>query len=88
MEKFNFNDNFFTHVIRFSGQLCFLSALQLFFAPVQLSTFSTFTVLLITNHLSVLFRSLVSSVKDKNFQCTYVFYQVVLKNVIRALQCI
>ena len=39
------------------------------------------------NHLSVLFRPLVSSAKDKNFQCTSVFYQLVLKNVIRVLQC-
>ena len=40
------------------------------------------------NRLSVLFRPLESSVKDKNFQTTSVFYQVVLKNVIRVLQCI
>ena len=40
------------------------------------------------NRLSVLFRPLESSVKDKNFQSTSVFYQVVLKNVIRVLQCI
>ena len=40
------------------------------------------------NSLSVLFRPLESSVKDKNFQSTFVFYQVVLKNVIRVLQCI
>ena len=39
------------------------------------------------NRLSVLFRPLESSVKDKNFQSTSVFYQVVLKNVIRVLQC-
>ena len=40
------------------------------------------------NRLSILFRPLESSVKDKNFQSTSVFYQVVLKNVIRVLQCI
>ena len=50
-------------------------------------TLSTFNVLLI-NHFSILFPPLVSSVKDKNFQCNSVFYQVVLKNVIRVLQCI
>ena len=46
MEKFNFNDSFFTHVIYFSSQLCFHSALQLSVAPEQLSTFSTFNILL------------------------------------------
>ena len=40
------------------------------------------------NHLSVLFGPWVSSVKDKNFQCTSVFYQVVLKNVVPVLQYI
>ena len=40
------------------------------------------------NHLSVLFRPLVSSAKDTNFQSTLVFYQVLLKNVIRVLQYI
>ena len=35
-----------------------------------------------------LFRPLERSVKDKNFQSTSVFFQVVLKNVIRVLQCI
>ena len=40
------------------------------------------------NRLNVLFQPLESSVKDKNFQSTFVFYQVVLKNVIRVLQCI
>ena len=50
-------------------------------------TLSTFNVLLI-NHFSILFRPLVSSVKDKNFQCNSVFYQVELKNVIRVLQYI
>ena len=63
--------------------------LTTFFRPG--ATFNSFNFQRIVNnnnHLSVLFRPLVSSVKDKNFQCTSVFYQVVLKNVIRVLQCI
>ena len=48
MKKFNFNDSFFKHVIHFSGQLYFVSNLQLSFAPEQLSALSTFNVLLIT----------------------------------------
>ena len=38
------------------------------------------------NNLSFLFRPLVSSVKNKNFQCISVFYQIVLEKVIRVLQ--
>ena len=63
--------------------------LATFFCPG--ATFNSFNFQRIVNnnnHLSVLFRPLVSSVKDKNFQCTSVFYQVVLKNVIRVLHCI
>ena len=91
MKKFNFNDSFFKHVIHFSGQLYFVSNLQLSFAPEQLSALSTFNVLLImifNNDLDVLFRPSVSSVKDKNFPCTSIFNQVVLENVKRVLQCI
>ena len=48
------------------------------FQPSQLSTdlFNS------NNRLRVLFQPLESSVKDKNFQSTSVFYQVVLKIVI------
>ena len=88
MKKFNFNDSFFKHVIHFSGQLYFVSNLQLSFAPEQLSALSTFNVLLITTMIWTLFRPSVSSVKDKNFPCTSIFNQVVLENVKRVLQCI
>ena len=79
LEEFNFSDSSFTYVIHFSGQPCFLPTSQLSFAPEQLSTLSTFNVLVYNNdHLSVLFRHWVSSVKDENFQSASVFYQVVL----------
>ena len=68
--------SFFTHVINFSGQTCFLSVSQFSFAPEQRSTLSTFNTLI---NNSVLFQPLVSSFKDKNFQSTSVFYQIVLK---------
>ena len=84
--KFNFSNSFFTYVIHFSGQRCFLSTLQLSFAPEQLSTLHV--LINNNNHLNVLFRPLVSGVKDENSQNTSVFYQVVLKSVIRVLQCI
>ena len=38
LEKLNFNDSFFTHVIDFSGEPCFLSTSQLSFPPEQFST--------------------------------------------------
>ena len=62
--------------------------LTTFFRPGATFNSFNFQRIVNNNHLSVLFRPLVSSVKDKNFQCTFVFNQVVLKNVIRVLQCI
>ena len=78
LEKFNFSDIFFTHVIHFSGELCFLSTSQLSFAPEQLSTLSTVNELSTdlfnsNNRLSVFSRPLEGSVKDKHFQSTSVF---------------
>ena len=84
LEKFNFNDSFFTHVIHFSGEPCFPSNFLLPRNNFQLSQLST-DLFNSNNRLSVLFRPLESSVKDKNFQSTSVFYQVALKNVIRVL---
>ena len=71
--------------IQFSGQRCFLSTPQLSFVPVQFSTL--YININNNNHSNVLFRPLVNSVKDENFQSTSVFYQVVL-NAIQVLQCI
>ena len=83
LEKFNFCDSFFIYVIHFSGQPCFLSTSQLSFAPEQLPALPAFNVLINNNnHLSVLFRTLVSSVKNENFRSTSVFYKVIIKNVI------
>ena len=63
--------------------------LATFFCPGTTFNFFNFQrIVNNNNHFSVLFRPLVSSVKDKNFQSTSVFYQVVLINVIRVLQCI
>ena len=84
LEKFNFNNSFFTHVIYFSGEICFPFNFILPRNNLQLSQLLFNS----NNRLNVLFRPLESSVKDKNFQSTSVFYQVVLKNVIRVLQCI
>ena len=84
--KFNFSDSLFTYVIHFSGQPCFLSTLQLSFDKEQLSTFHVFIIN--NNHLSFLFRPLVSSVKDKNFLSTSFFYQVLLKDPIQVLRCL
>ena len=61
--------------------------LPTFFLPrnsFQLSQLST-DLFNSNNRLSVLFRPLESSVKDKNFQSTSVFYQVVFKNFVRVL---
>ena len=49
-------------VIHSSGQPCFLSTQQLSFAPEELSTLQV--LISSNNHLSVLFRPLVSSVKN------------------------
>ena len=89
LEKFNFNDGFFAHVIQFSGEPCFLSTLHLSFALCPGATFNSFNFqrTIINNHLSVLFWPLVSSVKDNNFQSTSVSYQIVLKNIIRVPEC-
>ena len=84
-EKFNLSDSFFTYVIHFSGQSCFLSTPQLSFALAQLST--RHILIINNNYLSVLFRPLVSSANDERFQSTFVFYQAVLKNALRVLQC-
>ena len=63
----------------------FFFNVQLFFAPEQLSTIDV--LVNNNNYFSVLFRPLVNSVEDENFQSTSVFCQVALKNVIRVLQC-
>ena len=64
----------------------FSSTTQLSLGLKQLSTLHV--LINNNNHLSVLFRPLVSCVKDENFQSTFAFYQVVLKSAIRVLQCI
>ena len=59
----------------------FFSTSQLSFPPEQLSTLHVL-INNDNNHLTVLFRTLLSRVKDENFQSISVFYQVELKNVI------
>ena len=70
LEKFNFNNSFFTHVIHFSDEPCFSSK---FFCPGTTFKLLNFQRTLSNNRLSVLFRPLESSVEDKNFQSTSVF---------------
>ena len=74
----------------FFRSVLFSFKLATFFCPG--ATFNSFNfqrIVNTNNHLSVLFRPLVSNIKDKNFPCTSVFYQVVLENVIQVLlQCI
>ena len=64
----------------FQVNLVFFQPCNVFFAEAQ---YSTLQVLINNNnHLSDLFRPLVSSAKDQNFQSISAFYQVMLENVI------